>query len=204
MGIIPSKSQWGKWSLPAKAGYIGVWIAIIGIPITLLSNKISKQVDNSYVTGDVVGRDKITYQQTPSNPEETTTLLFSKVAAADVAANGNLIIQMLLANKSEIDIQLMGTSVHLINLPVFKEQGVINIVKESRIDYETILLSKLSETTYDFSITNDAFEKIKSGELAILSKTKYSDHSGSQRMLYLVTHYGKMRNTLASYKLWHE
>jgi len=204
MGIIPSKAQWEKWSLPAKAGYISVWIAIIGILITLLSNKVSKQVDNSYVAGDVVGRDKITYQQTPSIPEETTTLLFSKVAAAAVAADGNLIIQMFLANKNKTDIQLMGTNVCLINLPVFKEQGVIDKVKESRIDYETILLPKLSDTTYDFSITNDAFEKIKSGELAILSTTKYSDHSGSQRMLYLVTHYGKMSNTLASYKLWHE
>jgi hypothetical protein len=36
MKIIPSKIQWNKWSLPSKAGYIGVWIGLIGLIVAIL------------------------------------------------------------------------------------------------------------------------------------------------------------------------
>ena len=36
MNIFPSKSQWNKWSLPSKAGYIGAWIGVIALAIAVL------------------------------------------------------------------------------------------------------------------------------------------------------------------------
>ncbi len=35
MKIVPTKSQWKRWSLPAKASYIGVWLGIIGLLSTV-------------------------------------------------------------------------------------------------------------------------------------------------------------------------
>jgi hypothetical protein len=37
MKIIPSKTQWNKWSLPSKAGYISAWLGGIGFVIIILS-----------------------------------------------------------------------------------------------------------------------------------------------------------------------
>lgn len=31
MRIVPTQSQWKKWSLPAKASYVSVWLGIIGL-----------------------------------------------------------------------------------------------------------------------------------------------------------------------------
>jgi hypothetical protein len=35
MGIFPTRSQWGKWSLPGKASYLGAWIGIVGLIIVI-------------------------------------------------------------------------------------------------------------------------------------------------------------------------
>ena len=35
--IFPSKDQFRKWSLPSRLGYIGFWIAIIGVPAVLIT-----------------------------------------------------------------------------------------------------------------------------------------------------------------------
>ena len=35
MKIFPSRSQWGRWSLPSKAGYLGAWIGGIALFIAI-------------------------------------------------------------------------------------------------------------------------------------------------------------------------
>lgn len=130
-------------------------------------------------------------------------LMFSKVKAADNADDGGLIIQMLLDNKGLTEISLLETKVKLIELKLFKDRGEISVVKESPIQYESMFIAPSSDTTYDFHINKDAFEKIRSHEIAILSETRYSNMEGDERCLHLITHYGKLRNTLATYKIWH-
>lgn len=36
MNIFPSKSQWNRWSLPSKAGYIGACIGVIALVLAIL------------------------------------------------------------------------------------------------------------------------------------------------------------------------
>jgi hypothetical protein len=54
MKIIPSKTQWNKWSLPSKAGYIGFWIGLIGLIIAILipmiQTFITKKVDRPLIS----------------------------------------------------------------------------------------------------------------------------------------------------------
>lgn len=45
MKFFPSKSQWSKWSLPGKAGYLGAWLGGIGLVIIIV---------NSFVGGERV------------------------------------------------------------------------------------------------------------------------------------------------------
>lgn len=40
MRIIPGKSQWRKWSLPAKASYLGAWFGVIGILYIIVMNLV--------------------------------------------------------------------------------------------------------------------------------------------------------------------
>ncbi|MFA6176694.1 MAG: hypothetical protein WC765_08970, partial [Phycisphaerae bacterium] len=58
MKIFPNKNQWKNWSLPAKASYVGVWLAVIAILPTILGLIYAKKYN---VEGDFVSGDKVSY-----------------------------------------------------------------------------------------------------------------------------------------------
>lgn len=43
MKIFPSKEQWNRWTLPSKASYLALWIAIIGLLVMIPSCLINRQ-----------------------------------------------------------------------------------------------------------------------------------------------------------------
>lgn len=74
--ILPSKLQWKRWSLPSKVSYLAFWVAVVGVLVAVFLGKSADQLDNSSITGDVVGGDKIVYQfpvaPTEAEKEEET------------------------------------------------------------------------------------------------------------------------------------
>ncbi len=135
---------------------------------------------------------------------KTRPLLTSKVDSANFVSDGELVITMALANKGSTEVLLSSTDIYLIDLPKFKNDGEVLCIKSSNIDYESMFIGPNSETTYDFTIDKEAFEKMQSGDIGIFSTTVYSNIEGTARKLNVVSHYGKVRNSIASYKIWHD
>ncbi len=59
MSIFPSKSQWQKWTLPSKAGYISSWIGGIAFLVMILlhftkspSTEITQNINGDFIAGD--------------------------------------------------------------------------------------------------------------------------------------------------------
>ncbi len=56
MKIIPKKTQWRRWTLPSKAGYVGMWVGIlVGVPALIFSLWPSKPTINqtNYGSGNI-------------------------------------------------------------------------------------------------------------------------------------------------------
>jgi hypothetical protein len=58
MKIFPNKNQWTNWTLPSKATYVAVWLAVIALILTILGLII---VQKYKVEGDYVSGNKVSY-----------------------------------------------------------------------------------------------------------------------------------------------
>ncbi len=54
MKILPTKAQWKRWKLPSKATYVGVWLAVVALAVTVCSliSGGKTEIAGDYVAGD--------------------------------------------------------------------------------------------------------------------------------------------------------
>jgi len=98
---FPSKKQWNKWTLPSKAGYISLWLAIFSLVFFIIFRK-----ESSISVGDI--KDNIKTQVNINSPE--SKLVINKVRKINQEYN--------------IEKKVMADEVHITNIILTQSEGI--------------------------------------------------------------------------------
>ena len=153
-----------------------------------------------YVSNNI---SKITSQEYQRHIWPNITL---NIISANMNSGGGVLVNIGLNNKGNNYISLEETRVFIIDFPYFKETSNVKILKESKLEYETVLLPSQSETHNWYDINKDGFEMIKDKKAGILEKTRFSSISNKEYVLFIVRFYSKKNdlNQFSTYKMWLE